>query len=873
MTTLTDYDWRKAASQGAMPDDQVEKAFFEQAQQFVQNKAAPIMRDPYRLGFEIVEKNDDNTRMVGIFAFRIDQGLFYAPAFFLNGEIKGTDLFYNHTEKEFKPLTEGWIKFFLEKDKREQGVGQPRSERRKHPHDLQLRRLALPPLTHNYAMKHAGMGMGAALAQNPDVVRSVASGAGVAGALTQNPAAARGVMSGAGLLGGALSPLAEAAHTGMQSADKAVGTFIGNHMPVSKPVSPGNTVKGARFVWVHPDFVDIDADDLAKAAAEKDPLMEQFLNEDWSVLLPEMAKAAGLRPLMKQFLMEDGGWPAFEKIAYAIEHSFDFAERLCAHTRIEDFAPEGLQHASIKQASAPELVLTIGLLDGLDKSASADIFKKSYHFLDKRADEKITPVYADATNDTSLETVSEPGVYKVLLVDGEEAEAFCAPEAPERPLVDAQDSNYPIADMSSAGGSYMGNPQHPKTVIVTKDGRTGVARMVMGKMVPKGRDEYLDQDSMLKKEMSSGSCYRIFDSKAGVLSDVIYCLEKGEKNGLTVYSVVPSSYGVATDLKVNPDYEGCDIAGGVIGTTGSFVKVDGKLHDNDGPTGSSGTRHYCFETEKCRAGDQDNLNEWIRNAGMKKASLIHTDGFYTYQADGGQASPQLDLVQMIAGLASEMQIKVGAAEELVLDARDRGRVAFWMDTADKPAGLIRRMAEPRFQSLHDAGFGVDVDTPQQFVLPTQTEQEYPPEHHIGDAYDPSQGAGEVPERNSDDAAPIEMLLHDSPQQLAQFSQQDSVPHMFEHGVIGSLVDTYDSSAMIDKYLPDMEQALDRAGRILFLFYWKPGDYQDLYGTDDMTNLENKLLSNFKSWGDMVLDLIQKTKTKQRGNVPLTGSSA
>ena len=178
------------------------------------------------------------------------------------------------------------------------------------------------------------------------------------------------------------------------------------------------------------------------------------------------------------------------------------------------------------------------------------------------------------------------------------------------------------------------------------------------------------------------------------------------------------------------------------------------------------------------------------------------------------------------------------------------------------------MQEPQFQTQHDSAFGVDVEGPQGYAVNTETERDVPPDHRIGDAYDPGMGHGPMRDGGDKNGAPIDVLLNSSPDQLAQLSQQDSMPNMFEHGVVGSLVNTYDSGSMLDKYLPDMEKGLDRAGRILFLFYWKPGDFQSLYGVDDMSNLENKLLSNFKSWGDMVLDLTKKSKQKNRGQAVL-----
>jgi hypothetical protein len=63
----------------------------------------------------------------------------------------------------------------------------------------------------------------------------------------------------------------------------------------------------------------------------------------------------------------------------------------------------------------------------------------------------------------------------------------------------------------------------------------------------------------------------------------------------------------------------------------------------------------------------------------------------------------------------------------------------------------------------------------------------------------------------------------------------------------------------------LEKGLDHFGRILFLLYWKPADFEKLYGSDDMPVLENKLKSQFKSMGDLVLDLIKKNE-KVKGTV-------
>ena len=74
-------DWKKQASVTAVNDLDIEKAFADQASGFVENKLEPLMQQPYNVGFEIVRKNEDNTRIVGIFAFKIEDNLVFADYF------------------------------------------------------------------------------------------------------------------------------------------------------------------------------------------------------------------------------------------------------------------------------------------------------------------------------------------------------------------------------------------------------------------------------------------------------------------------------------------------------------------------------------------------------------------------------------------------------------------------------------------------------------------------------------------------------------------------------------------------------------------------------------------------------------------------
>mgnify|MGYP003398026846 CR=1 FL=1 len=108
-------NWReKVASMTEIDDIDIEKTFSDMASGFVANKVGDLMKDEHRIGFEIVKKNDDNTKLLGVFAFKVDKELIFAPVFFLQGEIKGP-LLYRCDTKQFLPATKEWASYLTER--------------------------------------------------------------------------------------------------------------------------------------------------------------------------------------------------------------------------------------------------------------------------------------------------------------------------------------------------------------------------------------------------------------------------------------------------------------------------------------------------------------------------------------------------------------------------------------------------------------------------------------------------------------------------------------------------------------------------------------------------------------------------------------
>jgi hypothetical protein len=94
-------------------DTQFEQAFSNLAHAFLKDKAPSLL--DYEVGFQLMERNEDNTKAVGIFGFKVGSQWLYAPCFFLSGDLKGHELLYIKNQDQFLPLKENWLNHLLQK--------------------------------------------------------------------------------------------------------------------------------------------------------------------------------------------------------------------------------------------------------------------------------------------------------------------------------------------------------------------------------------------------------------------------------------------------------------------------------------------------------------------------------------------------------------------------------------------------------------------------------------------------------------------------------------------------------------------------------------------------------------------------------------
>ena len=94
-----------------MPDADFERTFADLAHASLRDRA-PILLD-HLVGFQLLDKSDDDSHAVGVWGFRVGNEWMYAPVFFLNGQLKGDELLYIKSQDAFVPLKENWINYLL----------------------------------------------------------------------------------------------------------------------------------------------------------------------------------------------------------------------------------------------------------------------------------------------------------------------------------------------------------------------------------------------------------------------------------------------------------------------------------------------------------------------------------------------------------------------------------------------------------------------------------------------------------------------------------------------------------------------------------------------------------------------------------------
>ena len=99
----------------------------------------------HEVGFQILDSDDDNTRAVGVFGFRVGGRIIYAPLFYRDGTVKGTEQLRDPKNKLTVPLSDNWVNKLLSDKKNDKDAKRISKSNYRGSHQPSLWQLKYPP--------------------------------------------------------------------------------------------------------------------------------------------------------------------------------------------------------------------------------------------------------------------------------------------------------------------------------------------------------------------------------------------------------------------------------------------------------------------------------------------------------------------------------------------------------------------------------------------------------------------------------------------------------------------------------------------------------------------------------------------------------
>jgi len=201
----------------------------------------------------------------------------------------------------------------------------------------------------------------------------------------------------------------------------------------------------------------------------------------------------------------------------------------------------------------------------------------------------------------------------------------------------------------------------------------------------------------------------------------------------------------------------------------------------------------------------------------------------TSTTQGPPETPAMDTLPQ----PGEQNRKAAASDNQDLEIIEAG--------GEKAAAYYDRDIDPdaEFENYdYDSDLNVLIDYNQHRAIAlAMREQQVSPQRNYLDA----KGYG-GPRNKPHTHIPDEVILgmEDPLRQMAEIGEAMGLKSLLDHGAVGSMTKVFEAGPFIKQYVDKLESSLDYLARLLFMLYWKPKDFADSFGTDDLPNLENKL---------------------------------
>jgi hypothetical protein len=791
-----------------------EQAFSNLAHAYLRDKAPGLL--DYEVGFQLVDRNEDNSKAIGIFGFKVGSQWIYAPVFFLNGDLKGHELLYIKNQDAFVPLKENWINYLLNKkpvslgegvnkDTKQLGVRQPDFQRIIHSPVSSKTAQALPSW-----LAHAMPGLAYAAVTNPhsdsryngmahlpDVVKA----AGDCGVRWLNrfveayPTLATALES---FYGASLGDAIAAVKTAEAGRRHESRSLLGPVTPPTLPQPPGRLL----------DF----GPPLKRGSV-------QVINYD-------PARNDRLRAMTdddRLALMRDGYKVIDNRRDEETSRAFRGDVPVTAKRNVVNPTETGLYDTLVKPGEYAKMVVIIGphgpsgrrnyalALLAEDSAAKRGwvALHPSYIWVGKQ--------YSDDDFRTWVEKVGTPSS------DGVATE---------------EDKQFVLLGADGSGTL----PFIVEGEVGDPDGSYKIYKVRFDLYSDKPRQAYqLGQDNQRWQAMELARNEEVFDRwndgeriHLGGRRGAKLRSAQGDlfvPKTMFVVEVEPADY--EDEQWKAPEFDKDNLKRKVISLTGG--------------QGKSKTPPLV---------PMANLPDADLGVYTKTAALtVRYDGAGGY-IDGG---PHRSKVQLLSDLIVTHGLREKVARQILAECEEgrfkiggpvrRYRIVY-PDGFEKGAitgdyggaGLAGQgpsapgFPEPPTGADDFMASGTRTVLPQELGIPVQGMQADPSARDAYRLMGPDPRAARVA------------------QQAAQVGQRE----IFDTAAVGSLLKATRDDQLSDRFIGDLMKGLDRVGRILFLLYWHQDQFAERYGKEEIPELEDSLRNSFEDLGDLVLFLKQKS---------------
>ena len=841
---------------------QFEDDFGSLAYQFVNDRAPALV--PYMLGFEVVDRNEDGSKAVGIFGYKVDDDFYYIPAFFLNNQVRGVDMILNKKTNQFVPLTEKWIDYIV--NRHSVSIGGPADDRvretMRNP-DLsfvQRPQVALgkiaedgAPWTLREAWDHIKEAT-AKIASDPGFMEMFA-GITSKGSLEKKAESKylRDFMEKAGgpeCMSGFLRAMHDAGFanaylTLYKDAEACYTEKTANAaIHVARMKKAAESRPKVRVLYSTEGLVKSSQDTPAADVGEED--MPLTVEENARQIVEHDFTIEDVRPQEEVSKVTD------EKTLVDFEHRFNPPG---AVGRYNFMMSDGVSREGI--------MLNTVISPCVEKDRTLFLFEDDGNILAEASPRSIVTTEFD---EEAEKDENDGKDYLKELYDNAKPMSDIEVE-PGRDKNGVEGKSYVfVDDKGNAAGPFL-----IKFTIVDGDNirfATGYCDSPISTPDQDGlKTDYGFMDWNLEDRFHDKDGHRTGDHRVGCCCDCAPC---GYHDFITVGTFSGMPKKTSSGIIIPHDWKAVEIK--------NIVRyapyVEGESEKDRKVREAKFEEEYEDIKSKYTFASATDILECMKSEGVERIKVASDGTDYYVHVDGaGRAHGPMNYKAASIDLVTRFGMRPRRAFSVLAKAASSGSARLLVgipSLAEKKAqdmSLVNvAMPAPQEQiPATDPYSGVPVYTSpyiDETVGHFTGVPGLPPEGgmtrgiNIGGEMERNMGSGDYPDEHSDS-----MPIDEEARRLAEEAAAAGQRHVFDQAAIGGLVKVFDTANVVDSYIPDFMDTIDRLGRILFLFYWKHEDFNQRYGSDDVVQMEDSLRNVFKNLGELTLNLKEKSVQK------------